>query len=148
MQPHQATELRPVPSSLASGVRPRDAHRALSFVERVTLFVCAAHRDRAMELLDGFAGSPRKEARAFARTVADWSSAARQARLTIDFGTRADAPARVHALLREASPAMRAALVEALPEPLRPRGDPGTAVPEGSPMLAALAHRLVREAIR
>ncbi len=129
--------------------RPRllaDGPRALSFEERVALFVRARHREEVDELLGGFSASAQARARAYAALVATWDSAQRQARLAHEFAGRPDAGPRLEALVAGAPPGLQAALIDKLPESLRVT-QPLGGVPT-SPATRCLAARLVREASR
>lgn len=118
-----------------------------TFVDRVTLFVVAAHKSRAQELLEGFAPSGANRAQAFARELDTWDSARRQALLAREFGAPVEATQRVARLLDSTRGELRAAIVAQLPPSLRPATLAPTPNP-ASPALVALAARLVREALR
>ena len=125
--------------------RGQDGPRALSFTERVTLFVCAMRKSQAGALLDCFADRPKARALAFAQQVRQWDSSTRQARLTREFGGRTNRFECLQALVVEAPPLLRGALGEQLPEDQRvlfPHLHPTTPV---APAMRALASRLVRE---
>ena len=127
----------------------REEPRELSPLERVTLFVCAMHKADADELLSGFAAGPRKQAAAFAQQILGLDSSTRQARLTREFGARADALDRMRALIVEAPLPLRAAIVELLPPAQRALFPQLLALPlTASPAMTALAARLLREATR
>lgn len=145
-----ATRLEGPPRKLTRPLPPQDGPRGLGFEERLALFVCALHRDRALELLDGLASGPRVRARSFARAVADWDSSTRQARLTRELGLGSDAAERVQALIVEAPAALRVAIVEALPEEWRARYPHllGNATCAPTPLARAIGARLVRETLR
>lgn len=130
--------------------RPRpDGPRDLGFVERVALFVCAMHKERASELLEGFADTPRSKALEFAAQVKAWDSSTRQARLTREFGARIDAAERIKQLIVEASPELRVAIAQELP-PAQRAAYPHLKVTDAqpSPAMRSLAARLVRAATR
>ena len=150
MDGRHATRLDRPPAKLARAVRREDGPRELSFVERTTLFVCALHRERALDLVEGFADASRSTARGFARQVMDWDSSTRQARITRELGSRPDAAERLRALIVEASPLLRQAIAAILPPAQRalfPHLDEAAVAPL-APVLKALAERLVREAVR
>jgi hypothetical protein len=130
--------------------RSADGPKALSFAERVTLFVCALHKEQASALLAGFADRPRRRAIAFAEQIRQWDSSTRQARLAREFGANTSPTERLHRLVLEVPPALRAALGEHLsPEQrlLFPHLTPATPTPT-PPAMRAIAGRLVREATR
>lgn len=131
--------------------RPRlkcldEGPRALSFEERVTLFLTARHKADVDELLGGLADGAGRRARQFGKLVTTWDSARRQARLAHEFGARPDANERMKALVSGSRGPLRAALVERLPERLRL----GYPLETGatSPAARSLAARLLREASR
>jgi hypothetical protein len=116
-------------------------------VERLTLFIVAKHRGEAANLLHGLAEPGQRRARAFADAVLAWDSAKRQARLTHEFGARPETKERLQALLAQAPPRLRDALVKRLPEAFKEQYP--AAKEEPSPVAqGALAARLVREAAR
>lgn len=132
----------------APQVAPRAGPKDIDPVERIALFVCALKREGALELLEGFADEQKRRARSFARTVSTWDSSTRQGRLTREFGPRDDAVARVHELVLQAPPGLRRAIVEQLPLELRTSFPHLQKNGEASPVMRALAARLVREAMR
>jgi hypothetical protein len=122
--------------------------RELSFAERVALFVFALHREQTDALLGHLAEPQRRLATGLVGELTRCDSATRQARLTREFGARPDASLRLRELIVDASPAMRLALVEQLPEAQRalfPHLHSAAATP---PAMRAVAARLVREALR
>ncbi len=122
--------------------------RELAFEERVALFVFALHREECAALLAHFAEGPRRAATSLVDELARADSPTRQARLTREFGARADGPRRLRELIVEASPAMRLALVEQLPEAQRALFPHLAPVAPVAPAMRAIAARLVREALR
>lgn len=121
--------------------------RALTTLDRVTLFVCALHKAELDDLFESFAPEPRRLAVAFAEQLRTLDSPTRQARLTREFGARHDALARLRQLVVDAPAGLRSAIVEQLPAAQRalfphlaPKGAP--------PAVRAFAARLVREATR
>lgn len=151
MDGRHATRLDRLPAKRANAVRREDGPRELTFVERTTLFVCALHRERALDLIEGFAERPRGTARSFARQVMDWDSSTRQARITRELGSRPDAAERLRALIVEATPLLRQAIAAILPPAQRalfPHLDDKAAGGALAPAVRALAERLVREAVR
>ena len=143
------TTFRPTPSRQQPALD--DGPRELDFPRRLALFVCAMHRERTLELLEGLADAPRTDARHFARYVATLDSASRQARLTVEFGLRPNPAVRVQTLLDESPPLLRAALWTVMPTTSRERLRPPANAPATaaiSPALRALAVRLIREVSR
>ena len=117
--------------------------------ERVALFVGAIHRQRADELLAGFAPPHRERALAFVQDMKQWDSARRQARLAHEFGVRPDAPERIQALVVSTSGDLRAAIVASLPPATRAQFLQFAGPVEAFPLaVRALAARLVKEASR
>lgn len=132
-------------SPLIKGRAPKkDPSRESGFVERTTMFVVAMKKEQ--DLLDGFASEPRTRAQLFGQQLSALDSPTRQARLALEFGVREGGRERVNKLLSEASPAMRAAIVALLPQSWRPTNL--TATDQRSPVMLALAARLIREATR
>lgn len=123
--------------------------RALGFSEKVALFVSALHRERCETLLEGFATESRQRATQFASQVTTWDSARRQARLTHEFGARADAATRLKQVVLNVQGPLRAAVVAALPASMRqdyPQFH--ESVDAFGPVVRGLASRLVKEAAR
>jgi hypothetical protein len=123
------------------------AHRPTSQVERLTLFLCALHRDQAEALLLGLADEPALKARAFRAELTAWDSSRRQARLALEFGPRDRPRERAQRLILEAPPPLRAALAQSLPPKLRRHFPHLVPAQPAAPALCALAARLVREAL-
>lgn len=141
-----ATRLGRASPLVKARVAKRDPARDMGFVERTTLFVVALKRDRATALLEGFAETHRQRARVFAQQLADLDSPTRQARLALEFGPRDGVKDRVQRLLTSCPPTLQAAIAARLPVVLRPAG---TSIDGSfSPVLLALASRLVRETLR
>lgn len=136
MSAANATVLRPPPAALRSKGAPVEApSSALLPVERLSLFLCAKQRDRALALIDGLCAPQRDAARAFARLCMTWPSGTRQARLFEEFARAAPQPAAVAHLAKRTPEGLRTALIAAL-----------EAAPVQSPaLLPRLAARLVRE---
>ncbi len=150
MMPRAATRLDRVPAKGIVRTVPLDSPKGLLFEERVALFVCALHREKSLELLEGFADAPRARARAFAESVTDWDSSTRQARLAREFGAHTDALDRLQQLIVESPPALRCAIADQLPEAWRARF-PHLVKTQGTlstPMMTMLAARLIRETVR
>ena len=133
-------------------VERRKSHEALKvmgFAERVALFVGAIHRQRADELLSGFAPPHRERAVAFVGEMKQWDSARRQARLAHEFGVRQDAGERIQQLVVRTSGELRAAIVASLPPAVRSQFPQFKGGAETFPLaVRALAARLVKEASR
>lgn len=127
-------------------VSKQDPNREGGFVEQTTLFLVAMKKEQALELLDGFAKDPRHRARVFAQQLSDLDSPTRQARLALEFGVREGGRERVNKLLGEVSPPMRAAIASLLPPSWRLPNVPSAA--QTTPVMSALAARLIREATR
>lgn len=121
----------------------------VEFPERLALYVHSMHREQAPALLEALAEAPRARALAYVEDLKAIDSAQRQARLTREFGTRADAFDRVAKLLVDAAPPLRRAIVRYLPAALRARfphlDGPAEPCP---PAMDALAARLAREVVR
>lgn len=120
-------------------------------LERFALVTWVLGRERAAELLDGLGEHEAERAKEHLRRIAALPSAQRQGKVAVEFGERADAGARLKALMEEAPEPLRKALFRLLPPyhrtlfPERRVEPPGPEVP---PALEALAERLVREATR
>lgn len=123
--------------------------QVVGFPERVALFVAAIHRQRADELLSGFASVPQVRANGFAHEMKQWDSARRQARLAHEFGVRHDAGERIQQLVVRTTGDLRAAIVASLPPVVRAQFPQFVGGVEGFPVaVRALAARLVKEASR
>ncbi|MBM4781609.1 MAG: hypothetical protein GQE15_28365 [Archangiaceae bacterium] len=134
-------------SPLIKGRAPKkDPSRESGFVERTTMFVVAMKKEDGDALLEGFASEPRQRARVFAQQLAALDSPTRQARLALEFGVREGGRERVNKLMGEVSPALRAAIIGLLPQTWRP-ATPTLRNPP-SPVMLAIAARLIREATR
>lgn len=121
------------------------------FPEDVALFTVAMAKERALELLDGLGEPARQRARARAREAMRWDSPTRQAKVAVLFGARKDANERLRALMAEAPQPLQQEIYRLLPPYYRslfPDFTPGPTERPVPPYLAALANRLVREAIR
>lgn len=123
--------------------------KVTGLAERVALFVGSIHRQRAEELLQGFALPPRARAVAFLQDMKQWDSAQRQARLAHEFGLRQDADERTRELVEQTEGQLRAALVASLPPSVRRQFPQHDGDADAFPLaVRALAARLVREASR
>ncbi len=136
MSSANATVLRPPPAALREKGAPIAAPpNALSPMERLSLFLCARQRDRALHLIDGLCAPQRDAARAFARLCMTWPSGTRQARLFEEFARATPQPAHVERLASRVPAGLRDALRAALDDSRAPNAT----------LLGRLAHRLVRE---
>lgn len=123
--------------------------QSMGLPERVGLFVGAIHRERADELLAGFAPPLQARALVFVQDMKQWDSARRQARLAHEFGVRQDAGERIQALVVRTSGDLRAAIVASLPPVVRAQFPQFKGGAETFPIaVRALAARLVKEASR
>lgn len=121
--------------------------------ERLALFACALSRDSALDMLEGLCEPQRTRARRYAQQVVAWDSPSRQAKVAVEFGLREDAGSRLRAVVEEAGPELRLEMFRLLPPYLKtlfPELVTAAVAPAASvpPGMAALAQRLVREAIR
>lgn len=120
-------------------------------LERLALVAWVLGRERAEELLFGLEAGAAASASEHLRRLASLPSAQRQAKVSVEFGERPDAAARLRQLMGEASPLLRGELLRRLPPyhrtlfPSEPRGAPRQDVPHA---LSLLAERLIREATR
>jgi hypothetical protein len=120
-------------------------------LERFALVTWVLGRERAAELLDGLGAHEAARAKEHLRRIAALPSAQRQAKVAVEFGERADAGARLKALMAEAPEPLRREVFRRLPPyhrtlfPGRQVEPPGPEVPSA---LGALADRLIREATR
>ena len=128
----------------------RDAGRWLD-LERLALVALVFGRERAPALLEGLLAPEAKRARGLLAGFAALSSARRQARVAVEFGTRPEATARLRALMEEAPEVLREELFRGMPPyhrslfPGRQVAPPRASVTEA---VAAWAERLLREATR
>ena len=120
-------------------------------LERFALVAWVLGRARAAELLGGLGAREAERAKEHLLRIAALPSAQRQAKVAVEFGERADAAARLKALMEEVSEPLRPELFRRLP-PYHRTLFPGRRVepadPEAPPALGALAERLIREATR
>lgn len=129
--------------------RSQEAPKVMGFPERVALFIGAVHRQRAEELLEGFAPTPRERSVAFVQNMKKWDSAQRQARLAHEFGVRQDAGERIQDLVVRTSGDLRSAVVASLPPAVRAQFPQFKGGADTFPVaVRALAARLVKEASR
>ncbi len=129
--------------------RKHEGPRVLGFAERVALFICAIHKQRADELFAGMAAPLQKKATEFASSMQQWDSGRRQARLAHEFGVRPDAGERLQQLVVRADGELRAAIVASLPPVVRRQFPQFQGGVESFPVaVRAVAARLVKEASR
>lgn len=120
-------------------------------LERYALVAWVLGRERAAELLSGLGLREAERAKEHLLRIAGLPSAQRQAKVAVEFGERADAAARLKALMEEASEMLRREVFRRLPPyhrtlfPERRLEPVDEALP---PALGALAERLIREATR
>lgn len=108
-------------------------------------------RARAAELLSGLGGGEAERAKEHLLCIAGMSSAQRQAKVAAAFGERADAAARLKALMEEVSEPLRREIFRRLPpyhRTLFPGRQVEPADEASAPRMEALAERLIREATR
>ena len=121
-----------------------------SFAERIALFAVVMNAKQGPELLEGLADVVRDEACEVLRDVQKCPSSTRQARMSLEFGARADQHERLALLVNEASVGLRSALLAHM-TPAQKARFPHLAARKGtgpSPGMDSLAARLVREATR
>jgi hypothetical protein len=120
-------------------------------LERLALVALVFGRERAKALLDGLREPEARQAKDSLAGFAALSSALRQARVSVEFGVRPDAAARLRALMEEAPEVLRREIFRRLPPyhrslfPERQLEPPDAAA---TPAVCALAERLIREATR
>jgi hypothetical protein len=128
-------------------LRPPGAEAA-EFARRVTLFVLVMNARRPAELAQGFADLTRDDAEQVLREAKEWSSSQRQARISVEFGTRPDQHEALTELVGEASPALRHALHAHMTPTQQARFSHLAGDAASTPAMGSLAARLVREATR
>ena len=150
---HERTE--PVAEPTRAMRPPRAKKPPLSmtrgFAERLALFVNGVDRERSEELLSGLTEVTRKRALSFATEANVWDSATRQGRMAVAFGNHPRAAERLQQLMSDASPALRATVLQRLAPWQKSLFEaPVAAVPPtaATPAMDALADRLIREATR
>lgn len=120
-------------------------------LERYALVAWVLGRERAAELLSGLGVREAERAKEHLMRIAGLPSAQRQAKVAMEFGERADAAARLKALMEELSEPLRREVFRRLP-PYHRTLFPGLQVEPVDeampPALGALAERLIREATR
>jgi hypothetical protein len=118
--------------------------------ERIALFAVVMNAKQPAAMLEGLAELTRDEALEMLNDAKAWPSSTRQARVSVEFGTRPDQHERLAALVAEASPALRRALYAHM-SPQQQARFPHLALKAGThppPGMVRLAARLVREATR
>jgi hypothetical protein len=116
--------------------------------ERIALFALVMNVRQPPALLDGLADLHRAEAQGLLREAQGWPSSLRQARVSFEFGARADQHERLCALVSQASPGLRRA-IHAHMSPAQQARFPHLASADApTPAMERLAARLVREASR
>lgn len=146
---------QPVAKDCAEGRESQGAARPVPPLplplERFALVAWVLGRARAAELLGGLGAREAERAKEHLLRIAALPSAQRQARVAVEFGERADAAARLKALMSEVSEPLRREVFRRLP-PYHRTLFPGRQVEpvdsEAPPALGALAERLIREATR
>ncbi|MCE9667513.1 hypothetical protein LY474_06765 [Myxococcus stipitatus] len=120
-------------------------------LERYALVAWVLGRERAELLLEGLGARDAERAKAHLRYLASLPSPRRQAKVSVEFGERADAAARLKTLMDEVPEPLRKEVFRRLP-PYHRSLFPGRRVeaadPLSPPALAVLAERLIREATR
>ncbi|NMO20298.1 hypothetical protein HPC49_43790 [Pyxidicoccus fallax] len=120
-------------------------------LERYVLVAWVLGRERAADLLSGLGASEEARAKELLACIAALPSARRQAKVAVEFGERADAAARLKALMGEAPEPLRGEIFRRLPpyhRTLFPGREVEPADADAPPALGALAERLIREATR
>lgn len=119
--------------------------------ERIVLMAVAMDKARAAELLDALAGPHRDAALILLQRLLELDSTARQGRIAQEFRERADALEQLRLLLPALPDVLQRAVLRRLPPHLRsavPADDRAKGAADPDTVDAALADRLVREAIR
>lgn len=124
---------------------------ALLPLARFALVALVFGRERAPELLEGLGAREAERAKEHLAHLTALSSAQRQAKVAVEFGMRKDPSEPLRELMAEAPEALRRELFRRLPPYLRSLfPERGLEPPDASatPVLCALAERLIREATR
>jgi hypothetical protein len=116
---------------------------------RIALFAVVSKNDRAAAVLEGLSRAQCAAAQKVLAEAATWSSATRQARVTLEFGSRGDQHERLASIVSEAPPLLRLAMCAQM-SPQQQARFPKLANIEFRrlPGRDAFAARLVREASR
>lgn len=141
----------PVPVMEEPPPPPRPLPSLALPLERYALVAWVLGRERAAELVSGLGALEAERAKEHLLRIAGLPSAQRQAKVAVEFGERADAAARLKALMEEASEPLRREIFRRLPpyhRTLFPGRQVEPAEPAPPPALCALAERLIREATR
>ncbi|MBN8226350.1 hypothetical protein JYK02_02385 [Corallococcus macrosporus] len=120
-------------------------------LERIALVVCVLSRERAAELLGGLVDAEAGRALRHLERFAAMPSAQRQAKVSVEFGERADAANRLALFLESAPEVLRQEALRGLPPYHRsrfPQWETTASREEAAPGLTALAERRIREALR
>jgi hypothetical protein len=162
-RPDEATRItrKPAPGAKSAppGVRRTPAAKAatprtppaLLPLARYALVVLVFGRERAAELLEGLGDREAERAKEHLSGFAALTSAQRQAKVALEFGTRSDPAEELRALMAEAPELLRREIFRRLPPyhrtlfVARRLEPPDASTP---PALAALAERLIREVTR
>ncbi len=122
--------------------------QATELAHRVALFAVVMGLRSPEKVLSGFGELIREDAQRMLMVVTTWSSATRQARVSLEFGTRSDQVERMQELLVEASPTMRRALWAQMPASLQLRFPHLASTSKPAPAMESLAARMVCEVTR
>jgi hypothetical protein len=122
--------------------------QATELAQRVALFAVVMGLRAPEKVLAGFGELVREDAQRMLMVVTTWSSATRQARVSLEFGKRSDQVERMQELLTESSPMMRRALWAQMPGPLQLRFPHLASASKPSPAMESLAARMVCEVTR
>jgi hypothetical protein len=116
---------------------------------RIALFALVSKHPRAEAVLAGLGPERSAVALKLLKTATAWPSPKRQARVTLEFGNRADQHERLAAIFAEAPPALRQAMCAHM-SPQQQARFPRLASKglRPAPGRSAFAARLVREATR
>jgi hypothetical protein len=124
---------------------------ALLPLARFALVALVFGRERAPELLEGLGAREAERAKEHLAHLTALSSAQRQAKVAVEFGMRKDPSEPLRELMAEAPEALKRELFRRLPPYLRSLfPERGVEPPDAlaTPVLCALAERLIREATR
>lgn len=140
--------LSPAPDNETRLVRRTD-DALVEFAERVALFGVVMKHVRIDAVLEGLTKGAAEAARHLVKDSASWPVAKRHARVSLDFGNRADQHDRLQALILESPPLMRLAIAAHMTPQQQARFPHLVGKDYRSlPAREAFAARLVREATR